>query len=94
MNSMEYLRSDEELKQMRKEWEMKFTEFSQKISTHLLTVLTIGAMVFVNRNRRILSMKPLYLPTIVIDKTVRLGRRNPYEHSKIYTEINRSHQRV
>ncbi len=72
----------------------KFIKFSENISTHLLTVLTIGAMVFVNRNRRILSMKPLYLPTIVIDKTVRLGRRNPYEHSKIYTEINRSHQRV
>ncbi|MCI9052636.1 MAG: hypothetical protein HFI05_12095 [Lachnospiraceae bacterium] len=47
MNSMEYLRSDEELKQMRKEWEMKFTEFSQKISTHLLTLLTISVILHI-----------------------------------------------
>ena len=47
MNLMEYLRSDEELKQMRKEWKMKFTNFSQKISTHLLTLLTISVILHI-----------------------------------------------
>ncbi len=79
----------------------KFIKFSYNFSTHLLTVLTISGIV-ISEIEQYCCMKSFYLPTLtivnfyyaqlVVSIDTQEGRRNPYEHSKIYTKVNRGHQ--